>query len=112
MALRRTGAVERAAHREILALVIEQSDLVAVEEEPALLVEDEGVVGPAVPQILDDIDELAGALVAVIMLDMLVAAEILARPPALELVTTFQPARPLLSQSSAAKRRATLKGWS
>src|SRR3546814_3206377 len=36
-----------------------QSNLLPIEEGSAVLVEGEGIVGPAIPQILHDIDELA-----------------------------------------------------
>ena len=75
-ALHRARDVERAAHREVFALVVEHVHLVGVEEHAALDVADEGVVGPAVPQAGDDVVELAGALVALVVLHVLVHAEV------------------------------------
>src|SRR3546814_1499733 len=75
MPLRRPGRIQRAANREVLPFVIEQSNLLPIEEGSAVLVEGEGIVGPAIPQILHDIDELARPFVAIIVLDMPVAAE-------------------------------------
>ena len=43
---------------------------------PLLDIADEGVVGPAVPQPGDDIEELAGAAIALAVLHMLGQAEI------------------------------------
>ena len=75
-ALHRPRDVERPAHREMLALVVEHMQLRRIEIEPALGVADEGVVGKAVPQAGDDIVEFARAAIALVMLDMFVEAEI------------------------------------
>ena len=64
------GDVQRAAHREMLALVVEHVHLRLVEEDAARLVAHEGVVLPAVPQPADHLDELRGALVALVVVGM------------------------------------------
>ena len=56
--------------------MIERTDLVRVDIAAGLLVGDNRVVLPAIPQTLDDIDELVGARVAQLMFEVLVAAEI------------------------------------
>ena len=50
--------------------------MLGIEIDAVLDVADEGVVGPAVPEAGDDVEELAGAAVALAMLHMLVQAEI------------------------------------
>src|SRR6516225_9216892 len=47
-----------------------------VEIDPALDVADEGIVGPAVPEPGDDVEELASAAIALAMLHMVVHAEV------------------------------------
>ena len=74
---------------------------------PRLHVADEGVVGPAVPQAGDDVEELARAAIALGVLDVLLQPEIAAPRPGWTVVTMFQPARPPLIWSSEANRRAT-----
>ena len=75
-ALHRAGDVERAAHRQMLALVVQHVQAVGVEEHAARLVAQPGIVGPAVPQPGDDAVELAGAAIALVVLDMVLQAEI------------------------------------
>ena len=75
--LRGPRHIERPAHREELAFVIERMQPLRIEKLPAGLVADEGVVVPAVPQRGDDIGEFAGAFVALAVLEVLIAAEIL-----------------------------------
>src|SRR3546814_15986342 len=77
MPLRRPGRIQWAANLEVLRFVIGQSNLLPIEEGSSVLVEGEGIVGPAIPRILHDIDELARPFVAIIVLDMPVAAEVL-----------------------------------
>ena len=60
-ALHRARDVERAFHRQVFALVVEHMHLVGIEEDAALDVADEGVVGPGIPQAGDDVIELARA---------------------------------------------------
>jgi hypothetical protein len=67
-ALDRPGDVQGAADRQELALVVEHMHALGVEIDAVLDVEDEGVVGPAVPEASHDIEELAGAAVALAML--------------------------------------------
>ena len=75
-ALDRPRDVERAAHREIFSLVAEHVHLVGIEEDAALDVADEGVVGPGVPQAGHHVVELARAPVALAVLHVLVEPEI------------------------------------
>ncbi len=75
-ALHRSRDVQRPAHRKILAFVVEHVQLRRIEEEAALRVLHEGVVGPAIPEAGDDVVELVRAAIALIVLHMFVAAEI------------------------------------
>ena len=75
-ALDRPRDVERAAHREVLALVAEHVHLLGIEEDAALDVAHEGVVGEAVPQAGHHVVELARAPVALVVLHVLVEAEV------------------------------------
>ncbi len=63
-ALRRAADVERALHLEPLAVMVERAHLGGVDIEAAGAVGDDRVVGPAVPQALDHVDEFLGDLVA------------------------------------------------
>ena len=76
MALRAARHVERAADRELLAVVVER--LGAVGTNTPVGVGDDGVVGPAVPQLAGDADELVGPVVAVVAVEEAAAAEVLA----------------------------------
>ncbi|ESX88701.1 hypothetical protein X756_10660 [Mesorhizobium sp. LSHC412B00] len=76
MALRRARDIERSAHLEVRALVVDRMDLVGIGEIARCLVDKQGFVFPAVPQCLDDIEEFGGALIAKGVLDIAVAAEI------------------------------------
>ena len=67
---------KRAAHRQELALVVEDVQPLGVEIDAVLDIADKGVVGPAVPQPGHDIEELAGAAIALAMLHVLGHAEI------------------------------------
>ena len=75
-ALDRARDVERAAHRQIFALVVEHVHLGGIEVDAALDVADEGIVGPAIPQAGHHVVELARARVALVVLHVLVHAEI------------------------------------
>jgi hypothetical protein len=75
-ALDRPGDVERPAHREELALVVESVHAGRIEIDAAFDVADKGVFGEAVPEAGDDIVELAGAAVALAVIHMLGHAEI------------------------------------
>ena len=77
MALRRARHGERALRLEVLAAVVEPVDLVGIGEAAALLVDDQRIVFPAVPQAGDDLHELVGAVVAQVVLEMLLVAEVL-----------------------------------
>ena len=74
--LHRAGDVQRPAHFQILALVIEHMHLVGIEIDAVLDIADEGIVGPAVPQAGDDIEKFACAGITLVMLHMLVEPEI------------------------------------
>ena len=75
-ALDRPRDVERAAHRQIFALVVEHVQLVGIEIESLRDVADEGVVRPGIPQAGDDVVELARAAVAFAVLHVIAHAEI------------------------------------
>ena len=64
------------AHRQELALVVEHVHAFGIEIDALLDVADEGVVGQAVPQPGHDVEELAGAAVALVVLHVLGQAEI------------------------------------
>ena len=63
VALRGRGDVQRAAHREVFALVIEHMPLAFVVELARRFVVEEGIRVPGVPQPLYNVDEFARALV-------------------------------------------------
>ena len=75
-ALDRAGDIERPAHRQIRALVIEYVQLIGIEKETARRVTDESVVGPRIPQPGHHVVELAGAAIALAVLHVIVHAEI------------------------------------
>ena len=75
-ALRGARDVERAAHFQIFALVVEHAHFGGIEIQALLDVAHEGVVGEGIPQTGDDVVELAGPLVALGMLHVIVEAEI------------------------------------
>ncbi len=79
MALRRARQVERAAHAELLAGVVDGVDAVGVGVDAAGAVMDARVVLPAVPQLAHDIDELGRATIAVAVRVALGEAEIAGR---------------------------------
>jgi hypothetical protein len=60
----------------MLALVVERVQLRRLEIDSALDVTDEGVIGPGIPEAGYHVEELAGAAIAGIVLDMLVEAEV------------------------------------
>ena len=80
----------------MLAAMIEHVQLVRIEIDAALLVAEERVVFPAIPQARDDIVELAGAFIAHGMIRMLLEVEILSASDSVLDVTRFQPERPPL----------------
>ena len=81
LALRRARDRERSLHLEELALVIEHVPPVRVVEAAVVLVEHEGIVVPAVPQATHDVDELARAPIALVLRQMILAAESSVLPP-------------------------------
>src|SRR5262249_60698378 len=76
MALRRARDVERTAHREMLAPVVQDMDFRRVEIAAGGAVAQKRVVVPAVPQPLHDLDELHRAVITLAVGEMLLAAEI------------------------------------
>src|SRR5262245_29047067 len=61
----------------MFALMIEGVHLLGIEIEAAVLIADEGIVIPTVPQAFDDIDELPRPPVTFIVLDMRFTIEVL-----------------------------------
>ena len=76
-ALRRPRDVERPAHREMLSLVVQHMQLRRIEIAAGGAVADERIILPAVPQPAHDFGELDDPVVALVMLEMRIAAEIL-----------------------------------
>src|SRR5579864_451215 len=68
--------VERAAHGQKWPLVIEHVHPLGIEKDAVLDIADEGVVGPAVPQAGNNVEELARPPVARLVFNMLVQSEI------------------------------------
>jgi hypothetical protein len=89
--------------------VIEDVHLRGVGEAVVGLVIEEGVILPRIPQAADHLDELGGPAIALGVAVSLVEAVVEAGP-ATAVVTTFQPARPLLILSSPPNCRARLNG--
>ena len=77
IALRRARNVDRSAHREMLALVVEYVNFCRIEEDARRLVAHEGVVLPAVPQPAHHLDEFRGAAIALVIVGRRVVVEIL-----------------------------------
>ena len=70
-ALRAGLGERRTRHREVLALVLDRVDLGRIGVDPALHVLHDGVVLPgALPQLVADVEELLGELVALVVLDL------------------------------------------
>ena len=78
-ALRRARRVERPAHLEVLALVVDRMDLAAVGEHRDLAVEHHRVGLPRLPQPGDHVGELVGDVVALVVRPVLVVAVVLRR---------------------------------
>ena len=74
LALRRARQVQRPSHFVMLALVVDRPDAVASGIAPAGAVVEDRVLGPAVPQPLDNGHELFGLGVAVAVTDLAAAA--------------------------------------
>ncbi len=104
-ALHRPRDVQRSAHRQEFAPVIEHMHPLGIEIEAVLDIADKSVLGPAVPQPGDDIEELAGPAIALAMLHVLGQPEIERRvgvrgrhqvppgAPAADMVERGEPAR-------------------
>jgi hypothetical protein len=75
-ALDRPGDVEGSAHREVGPAMVEHVHPVGVEEDPALDVAQEGIVGERVPQALHHRDEFVRPVVAVGVLGMVREPEV------------------------------------
>ena len=76
VALGRACHVQGSADLEVGALVLQDVELVWIEVAPGLLVAEEGVVVPAVPEARDHVDELLGLLVAARVFQVLVLPEV------------------------------------
>ena len=76
MALRAARHVERPAHLEEPAVVVQRAHLVGIDVPAGGLVGDDRAVLPAIPQPADDIDEFVGARVAQFVLDVFVEIEV------------------------------------
>ena len=68
------------------------------------------VVLPTVPVAEHDLHELVGAVVAVVVADVLAAWPMFSASASFTEVTTFQAARPPVIRSSVANTRATWNG--
>ena len=77
MNLGQASDVQRPAHGEEPALVVQHVHLGFIEEPAGLLVEGEGILLPAVPETLHHLDELGGSRVARVVVHVLLAIEIL-----------------------------------
>ena len=75
--LRRTRHGEWPSHGEVRAPVMQFMDAVGVGEHTRLSVEDQRIVVPRVPQSNDRVEELVGAVVALVMAEMVRNAEVL-----------------------------------
>ena len=76
MALRRARNGERPARFEALPLVIEPVHLRGIREAAACFVDDQRIVRPGVPMAEHDLHELVGLVVALVMLDDVVAPHV------------------------------------
>ncbi|MPM91555.1 hypothetical protein SDC9_138686 [bioreactor metagenome] len=76
-ALRRARHVQRPAHLEVAALVVDGVQLVGVEIDAAVGIAHEGVLLPTVPQALDYVMELGRATIAVCVAELGRAIEVL-----------------------------------
>ena len=93
------------AHRQEFALVVEDVQPLGIEIDAVFDIADKGVLGPAVPQAGHDIEEFAGAAIALAMLHVLGHAEI-ERRVGVRGRDQIPAARPPLMWSSEANRRA------
>ena len=109
MALRRARHGEGSARAEPLALVIEAVDLRGIGEAVVLLVDDQRVVVPGAPVPDHHLHELVGAVVAQVVLEVLVAAEV-ERLGVVERGHHVPGQRPRVIRSSVANTRATWNG--
>ena len=94
--LDRPRDVQRAAHGKELALVVKHMQLGRIEELAGLLVPKKGVVGPAVPEPVDDIHELARTAGTGPQWGIWSVMPKFSAASGLDVVTTFHPARPPL----------------
>jgi hypothetical protein len=76
LALRRAWHVERAAHVEEFAVVVQRVHLLRVEEQALIPVADERIFVPRIPQRLHDLDEFLAAPVAHVLRLVRLVAEI------------------------------------
>ena len=75
--LRRAWRIDRPAHLEVLALVVDGMDLAAVGEHRLVAIQHHGIGFPRLPQPGDDVGELVGHLVALVVRPVLVVAVVL-----------------------------------
>jgi hypothetical protein len=76
VALRRPRDIQRAAYREMLALMVQVMQLARIEVPFRVAVPDKGIVVPAVPQSPHNFDKLDCPVVTGIVLIMLLASEV------------------------------------
>ena len=74
--LDRARDVECAVYGKVGAFVIEGMQFVRIEKDPRFRVSEKRVVGPAIPQSRDDVEELATASVALVVFEMLFTPEV------------------------------------
>ncbi len=70
------GDLQRSGHREVLADMVDPMDLVRVDEPRRVLVADDGIVLPAVPQAQGHLQEFVGAAVPMVGVGVVRIAEI------------------------------------
>src|SRR5262249_61199590 len=75
-ALRRAADIERSAHIEPLAAVIDGLHQTRIGKLRRLGIEHEGAVAPAVPELADDIEKLVGPVVALVTRELVLQPEI------------------------------------
>lgn len=79
ISLRRPGDIQRALHGVIFASVVDRVNFIRIETNAGQFVVDDGVILPAVPQLLHNVDEFVRFLVSQLMLGMRRHAEVVRR---------------------------------
>ena len=72
----RTRVIERAAYLEVFPCMINAMDALWIGEQARVSIKQNSVILDAIPQGLDDIEVLCGALIAVAMVDVAVETEV------------------------------------